>query len=59
VLTSTENAVNRTNLVTLATLVVTVFAVGFRGLPRPSQLDELTLDLSVYCLVRFPPSDHI
>jgi hypothetical protein len=25
--------------------------------PRQSQLDQLTLDLTAYCLTRFPPPD--
>ena len=49
-LKSIENTTNTTNVLTITALVVRVLAAGSRGLPRQKQLDDLTLDLSVYCL---------
>ncbi|HYB83226.1 MAG TPA: hypothetical protein VED43_16670 [Mycobacterium sp.] len=58
ILKSFENAANETNLVTVTALLLTLVTAGARGLPRQGELDELTLELSAYCLTRFPPTDE-
>ena len=47
---------NATNILGFTVLFVSLLAAAIRGRPRQSQLDQLTLDLTTYCLVRFPPS---
>jgi hypothetical protein len=56
-LKSVVNAANRKNPITVAAVFVAGFTTGLRSVPRQSQLDQLTLDLSAYCLTRFPPPD--
>jgi hypothetical protein len=58
ILESFENAANETNPVTVTALLLTLVAAGTRGLPRQDELDQLTLELSAYCLTRFPPPDE-
>ncbi|WP_186244058.1 hypothetical protein [Mycobacterium simulans] len=54
---SVDHVIQRTDHMTgLRTLFMFVAALG-RSLPRNSQLDELTVELSAYCLTRFPPPD--
>jgi hypothetical protein len=50
-------AANRKNLRNVAAVLVSGFTTGLRSVPRQSQLDQLTLDLTAYCLTRFPPPD--
>jgi hypothetical protein len=56
-LKSVVNARNRKNLRNVAAVFVAGFTTGLKSVPRQSQLDQLTLDLSAYCLTRFPPPD--
>jgi hypothetical protein len=53
---SIQNAAMETNLLTVAALVLTLITVSARGLPRQGQLEALVLDLTAYCLTRFPPT---
>jgi hypothetical protein len=57
-LKSAANAANRKNLRNIAAVFVAGFTAGARRLPRQAQLDQLTLDLTAYCLTRFPPPDQ-
>lgn len=57
-LKSAARAANRKNLRTVAAVFVAGFTAGARRLPRQTQLDQLTLDLTAYCLTRFPPPDR-
>jgi hypothetical protein len=57
VLLSFDHAANELNLGTILGLLQTVLGAGARGLPRQGQLDELMVDFTAYCLMRFPPSD--
>jgi hypothetical protein len=56
-LKSVATAANRKNLLTVASVFVAGFTTGLRSVPRQTQLDQLTLDLTAYCLTRFPPPD--
>jgi hypothetical protein len=49
----TQHTDRMTGLRTLATFV----GAQGRSLPRNRELDELTVELSAYCLTRFPPPD--
>jgi hypothetical protein len=53
-LKTAETAAHRTNIFTVATVVLTGLNATLRQLPRQRQLDQLTLDLTAYCLTRFP-----
>ncbi|HUH68841.1 MAG TPA: hypothetical protein VLZ05_08095 [Mycobacterium sp.] len=57
VLLSFDAAANELNLRTILGLFQTLRDAGARGLPRQGQLDELMVDFTTYCLMRFPPSD--
>jgi hypothetical protein len=39
-------------------VLLALIAAGVRGLPLQGQLDQSTLDLTAYCLLRFPPSEE-
>jgi hypothetical protein len=52
-----DNAANELNPFTIVRLTTTIQSVSLAGLPRQAQRDELILDLTSYCLTRFPPSD--
>lgn len=57
-LKSAANAADRKSLRNVAAVFVAGFTIGARRLPRQAQLDRLTLDLTAYCLTRFPPPDR-
>lgn len=56
-LKSAAAAADRKSLRNIAAVFVASFTAGARRLPRQAQLDRLTLDLTAYCLTRFPPPD--
>jgi hypothetical protein len=49
---SLETASESPNIVSVGALLLTGFGAG------QSKVDELTLELTAYCLTRFPPSDQ-
>jgi hypothetical protein len=57
ILASLEDAASELNLLTIVRLFQTLLAAGARGLVRQGQLDELMLDFTTYCLMRFPPTE--
>jgi hypothetical protein len=48
---------NATDPLRLFILLAMAINAGFRGLPRQQEIERATADLSVYCLLRFPPSE--
>jgi hypothetical protein len=57
ILASFENAASQPNPVTIVRLFTTIQAASADELPRQAERDELILDLTTYCLTRFPLSD--
>jgi hypothetical protein len=57
ILASFEDAANQLNPLAIARLFMTIQGASVGGLPRQAQRDALILDLTTYCLTRFPPSD--
>jgi len=57
VLASFDDAANEMNLAAIMRLLQTVLGAGAREMPRQLQLDELMVDFTTYCLMRFPPAD--
>ncbi|WP_293055901.1 hypothetical protein [Mycobacterium sp.] len=55
ILASFDQAANALNPVTAIRLYQTILGAGTRGIRRQKQLDELIVDLTAYCLKRFPP----
>jgi hypothetical protein len=58
ILASFEEAANQPNPLTIVRLFTTVQAASAGELPRQAERDELILDLTTYCLTRFPPSEN-
>jgi hypothetical protein len=58
ILASFEEAANQLNLLTIVRLFTTIHGASAGELPRQAQRDALILDLTTYCLTRFPPSDN-
>jgi hypothetical protein len=56
VLARLEDAANEPNPLTVVALFQTLLGAVARGLPGQAQLNELMVDLTTYCLRRFPPS---
>ena len=57
VLASFQDAANQLNSRAIVRLFMTIQSASAGGLPRQAQRDALILDLTTYCLTRFPPSD--
>ena len=57
ILASFEEAANQLNLLTIVRLFTTIQGASASELPRQAQRDALILDLTTYCLTRFPPSE--
>ena len=57
ILASFEEAANQLNPLTIVRLFMTIQGASAGGVPRQAQRDALILDLTTYCLTRFPPSE--
>lgn len=57
ILASFEEAANQLNPLTILRLFTTIQGASAGELPRQAQRDALILDLTTYCLTRFPPSE--
>ena len=58
ILASFEEAANQLNPLTIVRLLMTIQGASAGELPRQALRDELILDLTTYCLTRFPPSEN-
>jgi hypothetical protein len=56
ILASFDEAAKRLNPLAIMRLLTTVQGASAGELPRQAQRDELILELTTYCLTRFPPS---
>ena len=56
ILASFDEAANQLNPVAVVRLFMTIQGASASGVPRQAQRDALILDLTTYCLTRFPPS---
>jgi hypothetical protein len=56
ILASFDQAANQLNPLTIVRLFMSIQGASVGELPRQAQRDELILDLTTYCLTRFPPS---
>ena len=56
ILASFDEAAKHLNPLTIVQLLTTIGGASAGELPRQAQRDELILDLTTYCLTRFPPS---
>ena len=57
ILASFDNAASELNSLAIVRLFMTIQGASVAGLPRQAQRDALILDLTTYCLTRFPPPD--
>jgi len=57
ILASFQDAANQLNSRAIVRLFMTIQSASAGGLSRQAQRDALILDLTTYCLTRFPPSD--
>jgi hypothetical protein len=57
VLASFEDAASQLNPLAVVRLFMTIQGASVGGLPHQAQRDALILDLTTYCLTRFPPSE--
>src|SRR3984893_14992883 len=57
ILASFDNAATQLNSLAIVQLFTTIQGASVAGLPRQAQRDALILDLTAYCLARFPPSE--
>jgi hypothetical protein len=57
VLASFDIAATQLNSLAIVALFTTIQGASVAGLPRQAQRDALILDLTAYCLARFPPSE--
>ena len=57
ILASFQDAANQLNPLAIARLFMTIQAASAGGLPRQARRDALILDLTAYCLTRFPLPD--
>jgi hypothetical protein len=55
IMASFEQAANQLNPLTIVRLFMTIQGASAGELPRQAQRDALILDLTTYCLTRFPP----
>jgi hypothetical protein len=58
ILASFDEAANQLNPLTIVRLFMTIQGASAGELPRQVQRDALILDLTTYCLTRFPPSEN-
>jgi hypothetical protein len=58
ILASFDDAATRLNPPAIVRLFATIQRASVGGLPRQAQRDALILDLTTYCLARFPPPDN-
>jgi hypothetical protein len=58
ILASFDEAANQLNPLTIARLFMTIQGASAGEVPRQAQRDELILDLTTYCLTRFPPAEN-
>jgi hypothetical protein len=56
ILASFQDAANQLNPLAIMRLFMTIQGASAGGVPRQAQRDALILDLTAYCLTRFPPS---
>ena len=57
ILASFQDAANQLNPLAIVRLLMTIQGASAGGVPRQAQRDALILDLTAYCLTRFPLSD--
>src|ERR1700733_10258216 len=57
ILATFDDAATQLNALANVRLFATIQRAGVGGLPRQAQRDALILDLTTYCLTRFPPPD--
>lgn len=57
ILASFQQAANQLNPLAVVQLFMTIQGASAGGLPRQAERDTLILDLTTYCLTRFPLSD--
>ena len=57
ILASFQDAANQLNPLAIMRLFMTIQGASAGGVPRQAQRDALILDLTTYCLTRFPPSE--
>jgi hypothetical protein len=57
ILASFQDAANQLTPLAIVRLFMTIQAASAGGVPRQAQRDALILDLTAYCLTRFPLSD--
>jgi hypothetical protein len=57
ILASFDNAATQLNSLAILRLFTTIQGASVAGLPRQAQRDALILDLTTYCLARFPPPE--
>jgi hypothetical protein len=57
ILASFQDAANQLNPLAIMRLFMTIQGASAGGVPRQAQRDALILDLTAYCLTRFPPSE--
>lgn len=57
ILASFDNAATQLTSLAIVQLFTTIQGASVGGLPRQARRDALILDLTTYCLARFPPPD--
>ena len=57
IMASFEDAARQLNPLALVQLFMTIHAASLGGLPRQAERDALIVDLTAYCLTRFPLSE--
>ena len=57
ILASFDNAATQPNSLAILRLFTTIQGASVAGLPRQARRDALILDLTTYCLARFPPPE--
>ena len=57
ILASFDNAATQLNSLAILGLFATIQGASVAGLPRQARRDALILDLTTYCLARFPPPE--
>ena len=57
ILASFDNAATQLNPLAIVRLFAAIQGASVAGVPRQAQRDALILDLTAYCLARFPPPD--
>lgn len=58
ILASFEDAASQLDRLAIVRLFMTIQGASVGGLPRQAERDALILDLTTYCLTRFPLSDN-